>query len=584
MSTGADTEVMPNYERFQILLDDPSDKPQLGFGVYADAFAQVIEHSRPRFAVGIFGDWGSGKTTLMRAIERRIVNKPDIMLPVWFNAWRYEKEEHLIVPLLDNLREALLRWSALHGDEAESARLAKAAALFGRAARTLLRGLSITGGVPGVSATLSFERLLEAPRTDEGPSSFYHAAFRDMQQATADFVDGPGDRRIVVFVDDLDRCLPANALQVLESMKLFFDERGFVFVVGLDQTVIERSIETKYEAGGSAAAARLVIEQAPAAAGGNGGGTERRPDGPHAAAPAGAERRAPISGADYIKKIFQLPFALPRIGTNQLNEFLDALRAVPGLPTDQGHDLDRTVKPHLVYMTDRESLNPREVKRLINAYTLQMKLLQPRLRASTSASTVLSIQLMSFRPDWTRLYDVLLDDPDVFVEEMRHARDHAGTESALLGDSREPVPQAFLAYVRGPASDLLDQPSLLPYISSAEQTRTTDPGYRDARKAVRRLQGLFRTAARDERLEDPSAALTELSALRESFTKSTSFSGVRQEVMAEVTALEREVKSITDSQSEGSIAELTNRCVRILARIEDALQEIRRQANLAGTI
>jgi predicted KAP-like P-loop ATPase len=39
--------------------------------------------------------------------------------------------------------------------------------------------------------------------------------------------------KIVIFVDDLDRCLPDNALDVIESMKLFFDLPGFVFVVGL---------------------------------------------------------------------------------------------------------------------------------------------------------------------------------------------------------------------------------------------------------------------------------------------------------------------------------------------------------------
>ncbi len=56
------------YEKFQILVDDPADDPRLGFREYADAFADIVCGSPPRFAVGIFGSWGSGKTTLMRAI------------------------------------------------------------------------------------------------------------------------------------------------------------------------------------------------------------------------------------------------------------------------------------------------------------------------------------------------------------------------------------------------------------------------------------------------------------------------------------------------------------------------------------
>src|SRR5581483_1839172 len=105
--------------------------------------------------------------------------------------------------------------------------------------------------------------------------------------AIADFVEG-GARRVVVFIDDLDRCLPLNALEVLESMKLFFDLEGFVFVVGLDQAVIERSIELKY--------------------------------GP--AEPAAGRQ---ITGSDYVKKIFQVPFGLPRIPTDQIHLFFDHL-------------------------------------------------------------------------------------------------------------------------------------------------------------------------------------------------------------------------------------------------------------------
>lgn len=97
-----------SYEHFIILRDEPSDAPRLGFAEYAQSFTEIIANSPPHFAIGIFGDWGSGKTTLMRAIETR-VSRSDDMLPVWFNAWRYEREEHLVVPLLDNLRESLLR-------------------------------------------------------------------------------------------------------------------------------------------------------------------------------------------------------------------------------------------------------------------------------------------------------------------------------------------------------------------------------------------------------------------------------------------------------------------------------------------
>lgn len=68
---------MAVYADFTILLDDPAQTPGLGFNAYADALAGIVAHSRAEFAVGIFGTWGSGKTTLMRAIQARLKGRAD---------------------------------------------------------------------------------------------------------------------------------------------------------------------------------------------------------------------------------------------------------------------------------------------------------------------------------------------------------------------------------------------------------------------------------------------------------------------------------------------------------------------------
>lgn len=94
---------------FKILLDRPAIEPGLGYPQYAAAFQAIIRHSDPQFAIGIFGGWGSGQTMLMQAIDRDL--DKGRMVSVWFSAWRYEKEEHLIVPLLDTVREALVEWA-----------------------------------------------------------------------------------------------------------------------------------------------------------------------------------------------------------------------------------------------------------------------------------------------------------------------------------------------------------------------------------------------------------------------------------------------------------------------------------------
>lgn len=97
---------MGTYDSFKVLVDDPATRPSLAFKDYASALADITLMSTPQFAIGIFGSWGSGKTTLMRAIKDKLSGRSDVVT-IWFNAWRYEREPHLIVPLLDVLRETL---------------------------------------------------------------------------------------------------------------------------------------------------------------------------------------------------------------------------------------------------------------------------------------------------------------------------------------------------------------------------------------------------------------------------------------------------------------------------------------------
>ena len=79
----------------------------------------------------------------------------------------------------------------------------------------------------GTSVTVdpgkALDELSSAPEDAAAePQSLYYGAFEELSRAFAE-VQTAGLSRIIVFVDDLDRCLPERALTVLESMKLFFD-------------------------------------------------------------------------------------------------------------------------------------------------------------------------------------------------------------------------------------------------------------------------------------------------------------------------------------------------------------------------
>lgn len=458
--TGADDIGQPRgaaaadgYADFRVLLDSPAEAPGMGFKGYAEALAEVIVSGRAEFAIGILGSWGSGKTTLLRAIERNLAGNANVV-PVWFDAWRYEKDPNLILPLLDVLREALEK------RDKEKEKWAHAAAVeVGRAGLAFLAGLKLSAGLPGgVGAELELDKTIErikARREQPAPLSFYHEGYRLLGKA----IEGLSERstrRVVIFIDDLDRCLPANALDVLESMKLFFDVEGCVFVVGLDQEIAEKAVALKY---------RKIAGK---------GATKPR-----------------VSGPEYIKKIFQVPFTLPPVTIGQLAEYLQTIERNSGFGTAQLSDFTDHVRPHFGWLQGRNPnpVNPREIKRLVNLYTIQLKILSRRLDEAVNPSVVLALLCMNFRDDWRPFYEQLAAEPRYFQETLRDALGDGGQPNAVyLAGDRYPLPADLAEYLRGLASAVLRVKDLRAYISAAESTWTADPWLLEARAEVNRLR------------------------------------------------------------------------------------------------
>lgn len=456
----------------RILLDIPSLRPALSFSETASALAGIIEHSEARFSVGIFGGWGSGKTTLMNAIERALPSRD--IIKVQFNAWRFEREPLLLVPLLDTIRGAIVDWSAT-APGARKERARTAARRVGRVVRALAGGLSAGVGVAG-TATISYDvgatvdRLM-AP-TDDGPQSLYVAAFAELREAFQD-LSQKGARRIVVFVDDLDRCLPANALEVLEAMKLFFDLEGFVFVVGLDEDVVQRAVRARFRVDGDP-----VPTPSP-----EGLGT------------AADDRTAGQLERDYVEKIFQVPYRLPPMVDRQLGELLEAMFQEADLPSDQLVDLRSRIQNYLVFVAKNGRVNPREVKRFLNTYTLQT-LIRPEL----DRDTTLALQTLLFRFEWRTLYDAILADSTRFIaalNQFRDERDEGAFED--LSPELAILPAELADFLTSePAEALCRHQSLDAFLSSLEATGVTTPTWLTvAYREVGRLRSSVRRVLRE---------------------------------------------------------------------------------------
>jgi predicted KAP-like P-loop ATPase len=90
-----------------IITDDIATDPILDFNLYRDAIVNIVRNSFPKFTIGILGDWGTGKTTLMNSIRQVLENDSNIVT-VQFETWRYEREdEFALIPLLKTIAFSL---------------------------------------------------------------------------------------------------------------------------------------------------------------------------------------------------------------------------------------------------------------------------------------------------------------------------------------------------------------------------------------------------------------------------------------------------------------------------------------------
>jgi hypothetical protein len=295
-----------------IVPDQPAITAALGFQEYAAALADAIRGGGPgRFTVGLYGPWGSGKSTLLGAIKERLSEDGQVVLAE-FDAWRYARSNHIIVPLLHAVHAA-----------AKDSGLAALQENLRRALESLVFSLSFKVGGAGVDAKAARDTWREGglPALD----SAFAAPFSTLREIPRT-LDG---RRVVVLIDDLDRCSPSRVVALLEAVNVVMDIDGFVFVLALDFDVLTEAIRRQF---------------------------------PHVERP-----------ALFVEKMVQIPFRVPPIDIDR-PQFLDEL-----LPDWEAHfqALPDRVRDRVVDMA-RFGLerNPRQLKRLLNTFGVVRRILQ----------------------------------------------------------------------------------------------------------------------------------------------------------------------------------------------------------------
>lgn len=309
-------------------------------------------------AILISGKWGTGKTSAMRWLHSLLdvwnqkAKKNDIKVrPVWFYPWKYDNKEDVRRCLI---AEVVINATYERDPETNKLKLTpkkltkglKTLGLFAaKAAVDLVSAVKI--GLPGfgnveVNAQKALEEIVKDFQEAAHPEKVY---LQEYEAALKEWVKKSlgAKERMVIFIDDLDRCMPEIALQVLEALKLYLNMERLIFVVGVDKQVIEKIVVERYRKLG------LVKPR----------------DTEESVEDKGQSEQDEAEAKQYLSKMFQVEVTLDPT-EQQIRDFFDKqLEKLPYWKEPYLSPAEQEVFRDLVLKF--AGRNPREVKRLLNS-------------------------------------------------------------------------------------------------------------------------------------------------------------------------------------------------------------------------
>jgi hypothetical protein len=315
-------------QTYSILGDSPVDTSRdcLNFGKFVTPFAERLIQSvdNTPFTVGILADWGQGKSTVMRMLQSAVRERQ--CPTAWFEPWKYNGREAvwkgLALTLVAEIRKDQTLRSELRRKK-EGLKTFAAKALW---ARLIGREWA--------------EDLVETVRSEPWSPSLLHE-FEENFETLFEHIDPERQKReqagqarpFVLFVDDLDRCLPEAALAVLEALKLVLNRPGLITVMGIAEGELSRAVTAAYAR--ETKDVKDVLD--------------------------------PDWGRKYMRKVIQMPFPLPVISDASFEEYVGTCLKASGI--EAGLEGDARWR---AIIRDACQSNLREVKRFLNHLISEM--------------------------------------------------------------------------------------------------------------------------------------------------------------------------------------------------------------------
>lgn len=417
--------------------DSEAEVDYLNFDYIIDAVIKIVlDEKLSPSSIGLYGDWGSGKSSLMKMIEKKLSQSDDILC-VRFNGWLFEGYEDAKTALCGTILEKIHDEKTLSAEIKDKVKKlwdkVDVQKILGKGIRYGLDYL-LTGGVLGLTEisisqitkalkskadTVSEDEITDVLRSFKTENNI-RKDIKNFQKEFADILKESEIKHLVVFVDELDRCTPETILDVIEAIRLFLFAKGTSFVIGADQRLIEYAIRTKYK---DVVGNNLDI------------------------------------GKEYMEKVIQYPVNIPALDENEVEQYISCLLLEKKLDKDEFTEIleyIRQLKPYeklvydslnkenpeladkcreALYLSDQISSvlakqingNPRQCKRFLN--TLFMRLDMAKTRGVELRQDVMA-KLMLIEYFYGTFYKLVIDGSN--KEEL--AKFETGKDTTVFKD------------------------------------------------------------------------------------------------------------------------------------------------------
>ena len=254
----------------------------LHFSVVSQAVADmIVESGKSPISIGVSGSWGSGKSSMVKMIGQNLRNrdeKGENYIFLEFNAWLYQGYDDARAALLQSVSQKLsseMKKRKIPKGDGAWDKLEKITKRISWFQVSKLALPLIAGFIPGVNAVGAIGGLVsaifnsignpeEASANSEAVNSAFEKLAPEVKELLKDEATKPATEQIeglrkefqelleklsvklVVLVDDLDRCLPETAVSTLEAMRLLLFVDRTAFIIAADEQMIRNGVRAHF--------------------------------------------------------------------------------------------------------------------------------------------------------------------------------------------------------------------------------------------------------------------------------------------------------------------------------------------------